>query len=208
MSSQYAREKRLGTGTPPIARTSSGGKRDCRFSREIAAGLSYDQSDKMRRLGSAIGQLEACNPRDRPSFSLSRRLRRCQRIARDMPGSNPAPQTRKRKWKVDHVVKIDLGDDIPDGEEITTVEVQQASRDGRRVERKVHSLPLPRDPLITVAPSGSPEDIDFRVDVINEDGEDCDQDDESLVAVSSSHLRPIRPELTPTVGRTVTDLDE
>ena len=124
-----------------------------------------------------------------------------------MPGSNLPLQVRKRKRKVNHVVRIDLRDGISD-EETATVDVQQASRDGRRFERKFHSVPLPRDPFIAVTPSDPAEDIDFRIDVANEDGGDHDENGESVVAVSSSHLRPICSELTPTVGRTVTGLDE
>ena len=80
------------------------------------------------------------------------------------------------------------------------MEVQQASRDSWRFECKLHSIPLPREPLITVAQSGLPEEIDFRIDVVNEDGEDCDQGEKSAVAVCPSHLRPIRPEFILTVG--------
>ena len=123
-----------------------------------------------------------------------------------MPSSSLTSQTRKRKRKAVHVVEIDLGDDISDGEEITTLEVQQASRDGRRIERKLHSVSLPRDPLNTASPSGPP-DIDFRVDVLNEDGEDCNQDEESGIAVSSSCPHPTVPEIIATIGRTAMDLD-
>ena len=121
-----------------------------------------------------------------------------------MPGSNLPPRTQKRKWKADNIVKIDLGEDSD--EEIATVNVQQASHDGRRFGRKLHSVPLPREPSITVAASGLPEDIDFRVDVVGEDGEDCDKGEKSVVAVRASRLCPVRPELIPTVGRTVTNL--
>ena len=83
--------------------------------------------------------------------------------------SHPAPLRRKRKWKADHVVRIslgDLGDDVSDCEDISTVVVQQASRDGRRFERTHHPVAVPRNPLNRLT-----EDVDFAMEMVGNNGD-------------------------------------
>ena len=90
-----------------------------------------------------------------------------------MPGtpnsSNPALPARKRKWKADHVVKIDLGDDES---EVSTAVIQQASHDGRRIGRTFHPIPVHNDPPPAVpCNSLSAEHLDFAMDLMEEDDE-------------------------------------
>ena len=123
---------------------------------------------------------------------------------------NSAPLRRKRKWKADHVVRISLGDledDAPDYEDISTVVVQQASRDGRRFERTHHPVPVPRNPLATVSPLNHfTEDVDFVMEMVGNDGDTVSPDVfECVVSVAcpSSFSK-----LNATLGRTVRYLDE
>ena len=82
----------------------------------------------------------------------------------------PAP-SRKRKWNSTNVTRIDFGD--IDSGDISTAVVQQATRDGRRIEHTFHSIPIPRDPR-TVEPSDyvPADDMDFDIYTLNEDGAD------------------------------------
>ena len=109
--------------------------------------------------------------------------------------SNPAPSTRKRKWKADHVVRIDLADDEGEGPPAV---VEQASRDGRRFERKIHSIPVPRDPPTPAAPYNPPfaEDMDYMMDKDDEEGEP----DLSAFQVNPAHLCSICSTLRVTLG--------
>lgn len=49
----------------------------------------------------------------------------------------------KRK-KSKHLVKLDLGEDVVGKAKVVPLLVQQSSKDGRRVERSIHTIPAPR----------------------------------------------------------------
>ena len=100
--------------------------------------------------------------------------------------SNPVPLTRKRKWKANNVIRIDLGDDTSD-EDVSTAVVQQASRDGRRFDRKLHPVTVPRDQLAAVAPHNHAfEAIDLAMEFVSNDGEVASPElPESVVSLGS-----------------------
>ena len=115
--------------------------------------------------------------------------------------SNPAPSTRKRKWKANHVVRIELEES--DGEDVSTAVVEQASRDGRRFARKVHSIPIPRDPLTLAASYNPPvENMDFMMNMVDENDEEGEPNS-SAFQVNRAHLRSICSKLSITPGRSV-----
>lgn len=116
--------------------------------------------------------------------------------------SKPAPPTRKRKWKADHIVKIDFGDDLSDSEDISTLVVGQASRDGRRFQHKNHAVPVPRDPPTLAAPyiPLSAEDFGFNMDTVDEGDEEDKCDASASAQVSLTHLGFLRSKLSATVG--------
>ena len=53
--------------------------------------------------------------------------------------------TMGKRRKLQHVVKVDLGEDVVKKRETIPVVVQQSSKDGRRVAQTVHQVPTPRD---------------------------------------------------------------
>lgn len=100
--------------------------------------------------------------------------------------TNSAPPTRKRKWKATNVVRIDFGDDMSEDDTATAV-VHQASRDGRRVARKFHHVPIPRDLPTPAAPYfPSAEEMGFTMDVIDQNDEENEPSASVSPQVSSS----------------------
>lgn len=112
-----------------------------------------------------------------------------------LPGSgtsHPLAPSRKRKWNATNVTRIDFGDSDSDSELVSTAVVQQASRDGRRVERTLYSVPMPRDtqtvaePYTYVPTDGM--DVDFEIDVI--DGDTHDKVDDPGAAYDVGSFTP------------------
>lgn len=95
----------------------------------------------------------------------------------------PPSRSRKRKWNSANVTRIDFGDHDSDFEDVSTAVIHQVTRDGRRIERTFHSIPMPRDPQTVVEPYNFalPDDMDFEMDVV--DGTLPDKADDVNVTV-------------------------
>ena len=90
----------------------------------------------------------------------------------------PSAPSRKRKWNSTHVTRIDFGDSDSDSKDTSTVVVQQASWDGRRIERSYHSIPMPHDPNAVVESYDyiAADNMDFEMDGV--DGDPLDKADD------------------------------
>ena len=100
----------------------------------------------------------------------------------------PSAQSRKCKWNSANVTRINIGDS--DSEDISTAVIQQATWDGRRVERTFHSIPMPRDPQAVAEPHSYviDGDMDFGLDAVGEDVLDGDDDADGSGYVGSQLL--------------------
>lgn len=125
--------------------------------------------------------------------------------------SLPSSYSRKRKWNSKNVTKIDLGDSDSDSGRVTTstAVVSQVTRDGRRIERTLHSIPVPRDPPTAVESHDyvGPDNADFLMDIADEDFSMADDDVNAAGHVCPDSLPQARVEAYNTTGRPIEGLE-